>query len=93
MLPGVLALAAIVLVLPFLVIGWVVELVMWISRQIALRRERRRAAIEAELDLAQARMRATILQLATELNADAHEARRALIKASFEASQQDPPGK
>lgn len=56
--------------------------------------ERRRAAkvtrIKAELDRTQAQLRATILTLASELGADAHEARKALIRESFLAAQDLP---
>lgn len=65
----------------------VVAIVDWLK---ALR-DRRRTRIERELDVAQERMRATIFQLASELGADAHEARRALIRESYLASGQLPP--
>lgn len=54
-------------------------------------RERRRAHAEAELDRKQAELRATILALAEQLGADAHEARKALIRESYLASGQAPP--
>lgn len=50
------------------------------------RRERRRARVERELDRQQAELRSTILKLASSLGADAHEARKALIRESFLAS-------
>ena len=49
------------------------------------------ARIEAELDRQQAELRATILNLANQLGADAHEARKALIRESFLASGKVPP--
>jgi uncharacterized membrane-anchored protein YhcB (DUF1043 family) len=58
-------------------------LIEWIDKRLDSRRER----IERELDEAQAQLRATILQLATELRIDGHEARKAMIRASFDASQ------
>lgn len=54
-------------------------------------RRRRIRRIEAELDRTQAEMRATILHLAEQLGADAHEARKALIRESYVASGQTPP--
>lgn len=48
-----------------------------------LLRDRRRAAMERELDRQQAELRASILKLASELRADAHEARKALVRESF----------
>lgn len=53
---------------------------------LATRRDRKRARIEAELDRTQAELRASILRLASELGADAHEARKALIRESFLAT-------
>lgn len=54
-------------------------------------RVQRRTRIERELDATQERMRAVIFQLASELGADAHEARKALIRESYLASGQLPP--
>lgn len=51
---------------------------------------RRRARIEAELDRKQDELRATVLQLAEALGADAHEARKALIRESYRASGRAP---
>lgn len=56
-------------------------------RSIHNRRSRR---IEAELDRKQEELRATVLQLAEALGADAHEARRALIRESFLARGEIP---
>jgi hypothetical protein len=50
--------------------------------------ERRRNRIEHELDLTSAKLRATILELARALSNDAHEARKALIQESFDASRE-----
>ena len=80
------------LLLPVLIVwalGWLVvkgfEGVAMLMRRLA---ERRRAHIERELDRTQAELRATILDLASQLGADAHEARKALIRESFLASGQ-----
>ncbi len=54
------------------------------------RRQRKINRVEAELDRTQAQLRATILTLASELGADAHEARKALIRESFLASGRMP---
>jgi hypothetical protein len=55
------------------------DLVRWL-------RSRKRAAVERELDRTQAALRLTILHLARELGADAHDARKALIQEAFLAS-------
>ncbi|WP_349902142.1 hypothetical protein [Parafrigoribacterium humi] len=67
----------------------IVETMNWWER----RREAKIARIEADLDQVQARMRATILDLASQLGADAHEARKALIRESFLVSRDEstPP--
>jgi len=57
-----------------------------VARWLWTRRDRRRAAIERELNRKQLEIRATILRLATELGGDHHEARKALIRASYLAS-------
>lgn len=51
----------------------------WASK----RRERRVATLEAELDKTQAELRASVLSLAEQLNSNAHEARKALIRESY----------
>jgi hypothetical protein len=48
-----------------------------------------RARVEAELDRQQMQLRSTILHLAEQLGADAHEARKALIRESFLAGRGD----
>ena len=53
-------------------------------------RQRRRRAVEAELERKQLQLRATILDLAGQLGADAHEARKALIRESYLASGRVP---
>jgi len=55
------------------------------------RTQRRIARIEAELDRTSEELRTTILSLAQHLSADAHEARKALIRESFLASGKVPP--
>jgi hypothetical protein len=54
------------------------------------RQDRKRARIEAELDRTQAQLRQTILQLASALNGDALEARKALIRESYLARGEVP---
>ena len=84
----------VLLALPFLLLGGLIELgcaggekvVDWSKK----RRNRKRAAIERELDRTQAELRGTILRLASELGADAHEARKALIRESYLASGRTP---
>jgi hypothetical protein len=80
------------LLLPFLLVGLLVEgvteLTIWIVNKIKDSRLSKRRRIEAELDHKQAALRATILDLASQLGADAHEARKALIRESFLASGQ-----
>lgn len=56
------------------------------------RQQQKRRRIERELDEAQQQLRATILQLATELNADAHDTRKAMIRESFLAGQRAQNG-
>ncbi|MBX3100139.1 MAG: hypothetical protein KF761_11225 [Salinibacterium sp.] len=82
------------LALPFVLAGGLFSLT-WYGVEQAVdwvrdRRQRRRRAIERELDRQQAQLRATILRLATELGADAHEARKALIRESYLASGRTP---
>ncbi len=82
------------LLLPFIVVALIIhgvaELFLWIVRKIRNRSVVRRARIQAELDRTQAELRATILNLASQLGAEAHEARKALIRESFLASREDP---
>lgn len=80
------ALAALLMAIYIGIIVAVVEVNDWLGR----RRRAKVARIEAELDQAQAQMRATILALAGQLGADAHEARKTLIRESFLASGQAP---
>lgn len=83
------------LLIPFILVGglfyWVGVGLEWLVDWWRDRRQRRIARIEAELDRQQAEMRATILHLANQLGADAHEARKALIRESFLASGRVPP--
>jgi len=83
MVLGLLALAGLPLLLLFKLLDRVPEMIGWISDQVERRRDVKRARIEAELDRTQAELRATILQLAAELGADAHEARKAMIRESY----------
>lgn len=84
-----------VLMLPFILVGglfyWIGVGLEWLVDWWRDRRRRRIARIEAELDRQQAELRATILHLADQLGADAHEARKALIRESFLASGRVPP--
>lgn len=68
-----------------------IEMSGWIVDQIRRYRANKRARIEAELDRQQAALRATILNLASQLGAEAHEARTALIRESYLASRGDFP--
>jgi hypothetical protein len=78
------------LALPFLLVGGLINLIwmggVWVVNWLMSHRERKRAAIERELDRTQAELRATILNLASQLGGDAHEARKALIRESYRAS-------
>ncbi len=83
------------LLIPFILVGgffyWAGVGLEWLVDWWRDRRQRRIARIEAELDRQQAELRATILHLANQLGADAHEARKALIRESFLASGRVPP--
>ncbi len=83
------------LLIPFILVGglfyWVGVGFEWLVDWWRDRRQRRIARIEAELDRQQAELRATIPHLANQLGADAHEARKALIRESFLASGRVPP--
>lgn len=85
----------VLLLLPFILVGglfhWAGVGVAWLVDWWRDRRRRHIARIEAELDRQQAELRATILNLANQLGADAHEARKALIRESFLASGEVPP--
>lgn len=82
------------LLLPFIAvygIAWLIGAgVMWLVDWLSTLREKRRARIERELDRTQAQLRTTVLRLASELGADAHEARKALIRESYLASGRVP---
>jgi len=83
--------------LPFVIVAFliqgVIELAVWIVNSVRNHRASKRRRVEADLDRAQAELRATILTLASQLGADAHEARKALIRESFLASGRTPPGR
>lgn len=89
MLPAVL----ILMTLPFIALCYIVYGMWvggeWLVKWFIERNERRRIRIEAELDRKQEELRRTIWQLASELSADAHETRKAMIRASFEATQEE----
>lgn len=53
-------------------------------------RQRRIRRITSELNRAEAELRAAMLLVANELGADAHEARKALIRVSYLASGRTP---
>lgn len=81
----------VLLALPFLLVCGLIQL-LWMGGEklvewFKLRSDRKRAAIERELDRTQLELRNTILQLASALGADAHEARKALIRESYLASR------
>lgn len=83
MVLGLVVLAGLPLLAFFALLDKVPDVIGWIGEQIERRRDAKRARIEAELDRTQAELRATILQLAAELGADAHEARKAMIRESY----------
>lgn len=83
MLLALLVLAGLPLLVFFELLDRVPGMIGWIGDQIERRRDAKRARIEAELDSTQAQLRETILQLAAELGADAHEARKAMIRESY----------
>jgi len=80
----------VLLALPFLVLGGLINLIwmggVWLMDLLKSHRERKRAALERELDRTQAELRTTILNLALQLGGDAHEARKALIRESYLAT-------
>lgn len=67
-----------------------IGVVMELNYRLQQWRQRRIRRIEAELDRTQMELRSTILTLASELGADAHEARKALIRESFLAAGRIP---
>lgn len=85
-----LPLLALPLLLAALVISWIWEGAWQAMDWFTNRKARRVARIEAELDRTQAELRSTILRLAEELGANAHEARKALIRESYLVSGQVP---
>lgn len=70
-----------------LLVGGLINLIwmggVWVVNWLKSHRERKRTAIERELDRTQAELRTTILNLASQLGGDAHEARKALIRESY----------
>ena len=68
------------------VIAGMDALMDWIAKL----RAQKRTRIERSLDCTQEELRQTILALAGQLGADAHEARKALIRESFFASGHVP---
>ncbi|GAA3734741.1 hypothetical protein GCM10022239_08590 [Leifsonia bigeumensis] len=80
-------------VLAALLIQGAVEVSAWIVNKVHRHRANKRARIEAELDRKQAELRAAIYSLASQLGAEAHEARKALIRESYLASRDEflPP--
>ena len=83
----------VLVVIVVLFIEGVVEVTVYVVNQVRRHQAKKRARIEAELDRKQAELRATIFNLASQLGAEAHEARKALIQASFLASRDEsgPP--
>jgi hypothetical protein len=79
------------LLVPFIVIALLIQGIVWVVNWLIQLRASRRRRIEAELDRTQAELRATILNLASQLGADAHEARKALIRESYLMSGNTPP--
>ena len=62
----------------------------WLMYWLIRRQEARTANTEAELDRTQDELRRTVLQLTDVLGAEAHEARRGLIRESYVASRRTP---
>jgi hypothetical protein len=89
MLAGAAALLALALLAPVYAIAGLLMGGEWLVKWLMRLNERRRDRIEVELDRKQEELRSTIWQLASELSADAHETRKAMIRASFEASQHE----
>lgn len=85
------ALLLLPLVLAVLLIQGAVELTVWISKMVKQYRANKRARSEEELDRTQAELRLAILNLASQLGADAHEARKALIRESYLAGRDGNP--
>jgi len=79
------------LLLPVALVAAGVEGVAMAADWVRDRRGRRAAAVERELDRKAAEVRATIFNLAEQLNADGLEARKALIRESYLATGQIPP--
>lgn len=88
---SLLMLSAVLLLLVALILENVDELMSWIAKRVSRHRDGKRAEVEAELDRQQAELRATIYSLASQLGADAHEARKALIRESYRASRDELP--
>ncbi|MDX2375634.1 hypothetical protein M4I32_02330 [Microbacterium sp. LRZ72] len=86
MLLGLLALVG----LPFLLLTAVLEkgaeVVEYLVQQRRRGKRRNVAQIEAELDATEEELRGAVLRLATAMSTEAHEARRAMIRASHQAS-------
>lgn len=86
MLPGLLALFAVPFVLIERVITGIVEGGAWIVNQLLMRRVARLRAERDAVEREQDELRRTILGLAEQLGANAHEARKALIRESYLAT-------
>jgi hypothetical protein len=82
------------LLLPFIVVALIVKgvigVTIWIVNKVRDHRATKRSRIEAELDRQQAELHATILNLASQLGVEAHEARKALIRESYLACGKTP---
>lgn len=76
------------LILALLGVGFVIAVVMDVIED---HRARRREHVEVELDRTAEQLRVAVFELANQLGADAHEARKALIRESFLASGRVPP--
>lgn len=91
MVPGLLALAALPLIAVAAIGNGLIVAGEWAVEKYRSFKQRKRARLEAELDRKQLELRATILRLASELGADAHEARKAMIRESYLATGRTTP--
>lgn len=72
-------------------ISTVMETGRWVMAEFRDWRQSRRDRAEKALTAQELQLRRTILQLAEQLGAEAHEARKTLIRESFLASGRVPP--
>lgn len=90
MIVGLLALAGLPLLLAAAAVEKCVEGAEAVVERRRRSKEREIARVDVEIDAKQEELRATVLRLATLMSGEAHEARRAMIRASYEAAGQRP---